>query len=88
MRVPELNTGLLDEFSDALWLEDGLSRNTLDSYRNDLQLFSEWLKRRNPNNSKLTEATNSDLLEFLASRVAAKMKASTTSRELSSLKRF
>ncbi|MBY0499558.1 MAG: site-specific tyrosine recombinase XerD [Nitrosomonas sp.] len=88
MRVPELNTGLLDEFSDALWLEDGLSRNTLDSYRNDLQLFSEWLKRRNPSNSMLTEATNSDLLEFLASRVAAKMKASTTSRELSSLKRF
>ncbi|SNX61005.1 integrase/recombinase XerD [Nitrosomonas ureae] len=88
MRVPELNAGLLDEFSDALWLEDGLSRNTLDSYRNDLQLFSEWLKRRNPSNSKLTEATNSDLLEFLASRVAAKMKASTTSRELSSLKRF
>ncbi|MER2514211.1 site-specific tyrosine recombinase XerD [Nitrosomonas ureae] len=88
MRVPELNTGLLDEFSDALWLEDGLSRNTLDSYRNDLQLFSEWLKKRNPSNSMLTEATNSDLLEFLASRVAAKMKASTTSRELSSLKRF
>jgi len=88
MRAPELNTGLLDEFSDALWLEDGLSRNTLDSYRNDLQLFSEWLKKRNPSNSMLTEATNSDLLEFLASRVAAKMKASTTSRELSSLKRF
>ncbi|MDP1614776.1 MAG: site-specific integrase, partial [Methylococcales bacterium] len=88
MRVPELNTGLLDEFSDALWLEDGLSRNTLDSYRNDLQLFSAWLKQRNPSNSMLTEATNSDLLEFLASRVSAKMKASTTSRELSSLKRF
>lgn len=88
MRAPELNTGLLDEFSDALWLEDGLSRNTLDSYRNDLQLFSEWLKKHNPSNSMLTEATNSDLLEFLASRVAAKMKASTTSRELSSLKRF
>jgi integrase/recombinase XerD len=88
MRAPELNAGLLDEFSDALWLEDGLSRNTLDSYRNDLQLFSEWLKKHNPSNSMLTEATNSDLLEFLASRVAAKMKASTTSRELSSLKRF
>ncbi len=88
MRVPELNTGLLDEFSDALWLEDGLSRNTLDSYRNDLQLFSAWLNQRNPSNSMLTEATNSDLLEFLASRVSAKMKASTTSRELSSLKRF
>ncbi|MEK7791961.1 MAG: site-specific integrase, partial [Pseudomonadota bacterium] len=39
MRAPELNTGLLDEFSDALWLEDGLSRNTLQSYCNDLRLF-------------------------------------------------
>jgi len=88
MRAPELNAGLLDEFSDALWLEDGLSRNTLDSYRNDLQLFSEWLRKRNQGNSVLTDATHSDLLDFLASRVSAKMKASTTSRELSSLKRF
>lgn len=88
MRAPELNAGLLDEFSDALWLEDGLSRNTLDSYRNDLQLFSEWLRKRNQDKSVLTDATHSDLLDFLASRVSAKMKASTTSRELSSLKRF
>jgi integrase/recombinase XerD len=90
MRAPESNTNasLLDEFSDALWLEDGLSRNTLDSYRNDLQLFGEWLRKRNQGNGILTEATHSDLLEFLASRVTAKMKASTTSRELSSLKRF
>lgn len=88
MRAPELNASLLDEFSDALWLEDGLSRNTLDSYRNDLQLFSEWLRKRNRDSSILTDATHSDLLDFLASRVSAKMKASTTSRELSSLKRF
>lgn len=88
MRAPELNADLLDEFSDALWLEDGLSRNTLDSYRNDLQLFSEWLRKRNQDNSVLTDATHSDLLYFLASRVSVKIKASTTSRELSSLKRF
>lgn len=88
MRMPEPNAGLLDEFFDALWLEDGLSRNTLDSYRNDLQLFSEWLRKRNQYDSVLTDATHSDLLDFLASRVSAKIKASTTSRELSSLKRF
>ena len=35
--------GLLDEFCDALWLEDGLSRNTLESYRRDLRLFAVWL---------------------------------------------
>ncbi|WP_297323960.1 site-specific tyrosine recombinase XerD [Nitrosomonas sp.] len=88
MRVLDLDANLLDEFSDTLWLEDGLSRNTLDSYRNDLRLFSEWLRRRNQEDRVLMDATHSDLLEFLASRVSAKIKASTTSRELSSLKRF
>lgn len=88
MRAPEPNTGLLDEFSDALWLEDGLSRNTLQSYCNDLRLFGAWLGKQNQDSRMLTEATHSDLLEFLASRVSAKIKASTTSRELSSLKRF
>lgn len=88
MRVLELDANLLDEFSDALWLEDGLSRNTLDSYRNDLRLFSVWLRKKSREDRVLTDATHSDLLEFLASRVSAKIKASTTSRELSSLKRF
>ena len=62
------NAELLDEFCDNLWLEDGLSRNTLDSYRNDLQLFGEWLRKRNQDNSVLTDATHSDLLEFLTAR--------------------
>lgn len=88
MRAPEINASLLDEFSDALWLEDGLSRNTLDSYRNDLQLFSAWLRKRNSDDSALTGATRTDLLDFLESRVLDKIKASTASRELSSLKRF
>ena len=88
MRAPEINASLLDEFSDALWLEDGLSRNTLDSYRNDLQLFSTWLKKGKADVSFLTDATRSDILDFLESRVSEKIKASTASRELSSLKRF
>jgi len=39
MKIFDFDASLLDEFSDSLWLEDGLSRNTLDSYRNDLRLF-------------------------------------------------
>ena len=35
---------LLDEFLDSLWLEDGLSRNTLESYRRDLRQFAKWLR--------------------------------------------
>ncbi len=34
----------IDAFCDALWLEDGLSRNTLDSYRRDLRQFAAWLE--------------------------------------------
>jgi integrase/recombinase XerD len=88
MSTAELNAGLLDEFSDALWLEDGLSRNTLESYRSDLRQFSEWLAKKKWNDHVLTDATHADLLEFLAYKVSARVKANTTSRELSSLKRF
>ena len=45
MSAAELNAGLLDAFSDALWLEDGLSRNTLESYRSDLEQFGAWLTK-------------------------------------------
>lgn len=88
MSAPEPNAGLLDEFSDALWLEDGLSRNTLESYRSDLQKFAEWLEKQSRSDGALLNATHIDLLEFLAYKVSTRVKASTTSRELSSLKRF
>ncbi|MDH5551697.1 MAG: site-specific tyrosine recombinase XerD [Nitrosomonas sp.] len=82
------NVTLLDEFSDTLWLEDGLSHNTLESYRNDLRQFGNWLAEHQKSGRELIEATHTDLLEFLAHRVETKVKASTASREVSSLKRF
>ncbi len=78
---------LLDEFSDALWLEDGLSRNTLDSYRRDLNKFSEWLQKRGGRG--ITGATHADIQGFLAYLVGGqKAKATSTSRAISSLKRL
>lgn len=91
MSLAEPDSHLLDEFSDALWLEDGLSRNTLESYRSDLAQFGAWLVKRNSASGSLgslATATRSELLEFLAHRVSGKIRASTTSRELSSLRRF
>ena len=35
----------IDRFADALWLEDGLSSNTLAAYRRDLKLLGQWLVR-------------------------------------------
>jgi integrase/recombinase XerD len=77
---------LLDEFVDSLWLEDGLSRNTLESYRRDLQQFAQWLHA--VSERSLLDARHADLLAYLAHRFQLKARASSTARLLSSLKRF
>src|SRR5512134_3949568 len=82
----ENNAGVVDEFCDALWLEDGLARNTLDSYRRDLAQLSVWLAAHG--GTALLEAGHADLLGYLAYRVRRGAKATTTSRLLSTLKRF
>ncbi|MEI7843558.1 MAG: site-specific tyrosine recombinase XerD [Gallionellaceae bacterium] len=77
---------LLDEFCDAIWLEDGLSRNTLESYRRDLQKFADWLQQRGVS---ILEVTQADIQGFLAHLFTQqKAKASSTGRAISSLKRL
>jgi integrase/recombinase XerD len=71
---------LLDAFCDALWLEDGLSKNTLESYRRDLAQLAAFVKGRG-----LDSASEADLFSFLATRAG---RASSAARRLSSLKRF
>ncbi|MFA6970001.1 MAG: site-specific tyrosine recombinase XerD [Gallionella sp.] len=81
------NAELLDEFSDSLWLEDGLSRNTLESYRRDLNKFADWLESRR--GQSLLQATHADIQGYLADLfVVQKAKSSSTGRNLSSLKRL
>jgi len=75
-----LSAALLDAFSDALWLEDGLSKNTLSSYRRDLEQLALFLKR-----TPLEKADEADLFAFLAAR---RGRSSSAARMLSSLKRF
>jgi integrase/recombinase XerD len=78
---------LLDRFADGLWLEDGLARNTLESYRRDLLQFGRWLETARGGRS-LLEAERADVLAYLAHRFERKGKASSSARLLSSLKRF
>ena len=81
------NTELLDEFCDTLWLEDGLSRNTLESYRRDLNKFAVWLMQSR--HTELCQTSNADIQGYLAYLVVEqKAKATSTSRAISSLKRF
>ncbi len=81
------NAELLDEFSDKLWLEDGLSRNTLESYRRDLNKFAAWLAAQR--GATLLQATQGDIQGYLAHLfVVQKARASSTGRNISSLKRL
>lgn len=81
------NAEVLDEFCDSLWLEDGLSRNTLDSYRRDLRKFAVWLEQQRV--VSILQATHADIQGFLAHLVGQeKAKATSTSRAISSLKRL
>jgi integrase/recombinase XerD len=77
---------LIDSFCDALWLEDGLARNTLEAYRRDLTQFASWLSASRARN--LADAGRADLAAFLAAPPNLTAKARSTSRRLSSLKRF
>ena len=87
------NAALLDEFCDAVWLEDGLAKNTLDSYRRDLRLFAEWHERQG--RSSLASATEAELAGYFAWRSSQRgtaekrgIRSSTQARLHSSLKRF
>ncbi len=84
---------MLDAFCDALWLEDGLARNTLESYRRDLEQFGAWLARERAR--ALATAQDADLHAYFAARHVAPRqrggrapRASSDARLLSSLKRF
>jgi integrase/recombinase XerD len=81
------DTDLLDRFADGLWLNDGLARNTLESYRRDLAQFAAWL--RAGEDKALIEANPEDLHRHLAWQVESKhAKPRTTGRMVSSLRRF
>ena len=77
------NTDLIDQFLDAVWVEQGLSENTLSAYRSDLQIFSLWLKGQS-----LLSVTSNDLLQFLANRYKDGIGNRSAARILSSLRRF
>jgi integrase/recombinase XerD len=80
------NAGLIDEFCDALWLEDGLARNTLEAYRRDLSQFAAWLSERH--GRSLLEGDNGDIQAYLGHLFRKKTRATSAARFLSSLKRF
>lgn len=71
-------------FIDALWLEDGLSKNTLEAYRSDLEIYANWLAQAHQKN--ILQSSVVEITDFMAKRRVDK--ATSANRRLTVLKRF
>jgi len=76
-------TVLIDQFLDAVWVEQGLSENTLSAYGSDLRIFAKWLAGKS-----MLEVGGAELSSFLASRYKEGIGNRSSARILSSLRRF
>jgi integrase/recombinase XerD len=77
---------VIDRFADALWMERGLSRNTLSAYQTDLRKLSIWLDRERGRG--LLKAERIDILDYLSSQSVAGRKPRSTARMLSCVRQF
>lgn len=75
----------IGRFLDAVWMERGLSQNTLAAYRADLTALARWLEERHV---AIAQTSRNDLLAFIAWRVEAGARPRSTARQLSSFRRF
>lgn len=92
--MPDLTE--IDRFLDGLWMERGLSQNTLAAYRQDLTGFTLWLSKKELDQQRLEKkishgllsAQREDLQAYLANRMKSGAKPRSAARLLSSLRRF
>jgi integrase/recombinase XerD len=81
-----VNQEAIDQFCDACWLENGLSKNSLSAYRRDLTLFANWLELDSECTKSIYQVVEADLTAYMASK--RDDKASTANRRLTVFKRF
>ena len=86
--LPPLQTSLsaIDAFVDALWLEDGLARNTLAAYRRDLTLYAQWLAAQ-AQPQVLDDSAEHHLQAYFSAR-HEHTRATTANRRLTVLRRY
>ncbi|ADT86072.1 site-specific tyrosine recombinase XerD [Vibrio sp. Vb2880] len=77
--------GLVEQFLDAMWMERGLSENTLMSYRNDLMKLLDWMQRHN---YRLDFISLSGLQEYQTWLVDQDYKQTSRARMLSAIRRL
>jgi integrase/recombinase XerD len=84
-RAADAADPVVNRFLDAVWMERGLSPNTLAAYRADLTALARWLEQKDV---PITKTARNDLLAFIAWRVEAGARPRSTARQLSSFRRF
>ena len=77
----------IDAFIDALWLEDGLSKNTLEAYRRDLSLYAAWIGSEEQRRRQLDETMEVDLHGYFSAR-HNDTRATSANRRLTVFKRY
>ena len=85
MTALEESQAAIDRFIDALWIEDGLSANTLAAYRRDLSLYAQWLAETHA--KPLNLSAEADLREHAVAHHAGR-KATSANRRLTVFKRY
>ena len=83
-RLQQVSQSAVDAFIDALWLEAGLSRNTLDAYRRDLRHYAAWLALQG---RTLNDSGETHLQAYFSERHAT-TKATSANRRLSVFRRY
>lgn len=76
------NKALIEQFQQSLWLEKGLSDNTLAAYKRDLAGFAKSIDK------PLTTVSHIDIQSHLAERFQKQLSSRSTARFLSCLRGF
>ncbi len=84
-QLPDKEQSIIEHFLDALWMEHGLSKNTLSAYKNDLANLALWLRQ---NKCDLLNTSQAQVQAFLAHRFEQGSKNRSSARLLSSMRRF
>ena len=80
-----LNNNIIDNYCDSIWVEKGLSKNTISSYSSDLKQLEKWLANKEIDIQSCSEI---DLNLYLAEKIDQGILASSINRILSSTKGF
>ena len=85
MTIENRKDHLIDSFLDSLYIEKGLSNNTVSSYKNDIKSFFLWLDENsfNPLNINASDANN-----YVSKLFGDGLKSSSVNRKISAIKSF